>query len=328
MKIRNIVDRVIHNWPAKILSLCAAIVLSLFFEISKKDEAYFNVPLDILIDENLTPVGQYPASVSVRLEGREDDLVLIEEENVYVFADFSHYLEQGEYEGPVKYAIQGLAEEKIKNIDVRADPSKVVLALDRKISRQIEVIPVITGYPKLGYDLIDYYTVPEKLDIIGPAALMEKITQVKTANVDVSGLEEDFSFRVPLIISEENLIITGEKYVEVYGRIGPAMLTKTFGPLSLIPVQLPDNLKIEDDTLTGTVRVKASQKVINATKSEDFSLLLNCTGISRPGVYRVKVLAIVPMNVELITVNPDEISINVSAQNNVAEILGSGDESQ
>ena len=57
MNPRQLLERIAHNWPVKVLSVALAVLLFLFYRISSLEERFFSVPLDLRINENLVPAG-------------------------------------------------------------------------------------------------------------------------------------------------------------------------------------------------------------------------------------------------------------------------------
>ena len=60
MKGRNLLAMLVNNWPAKILSVVAAIILFLSYRIGTLEERYFTVPLQIRVNESYMPSSPYP----------------------------------------------------------------------------------------------------------------------------------------------------------------------------------------------------------------------------------------------------------------------------
>ena len=87
MRNRRFFERILDNWPAKIISLAVALVLFLFYRIVNLEERFFNVPLSIEVPENFTASGNYPRSVRITLRGGQEEIFHILEEDIRASAD-------------------------------------------------------------------------------------------------------------------------------------------------------------------------------------------------------------------------------------------------
>ena len=78
-----------RNWPAKIISVVAAIMLFLFYRATSLEERFFSVPLNVIVNESYAVASEVPKSVKVTLRGSEENIFLILEDDIEVYADFS-----------------------------------------------------------------------------------------------------------------------------------------------------------------------------------------------------------------------------------------------
>lgn len=314
MKISSLFEKITYNWPVKILCICAAVVLSFFYGLSKNEQRYITVPLNLLLNENLTTKNIQTQTVRVILTGREEDIFHIREDSIYVYADFSNTNKEGEYKAAISHNFNDLTYEGM-DIEVEIEPETITVELESKYTRNVEIESVITGYPKLGYDLIDFKTKPEMLEIVGPRSTIENIEKIKTANIDISGLDNDFNYRVPLIMPPGNITVSSGRFIEVSGKIGLTMIAKTFDNIEIVFVNLADGLIIEDTAVTGNIKVRGTQLDMEKLGMNDFSLLVDCSAVKTSGKYTLNVLSALPLNVEKVSVDPEKITFIVSKKN-------------
>ena len=69
LKSKIFFQKLIHNWPIKILAVAAALVLFLLNRISNLEERFFSVPVTLLVNEQYMPAAPYPHVVRVTLRG-------------------------------------------------------------------------------------------------------------------------------------------------------------------------------------------------------------------------------------------------------------------
>ena len=94
------------RWMAKILSILAAILLSLFYQINNLEERFFSIPLEILTTEGLSVTGNYPLSVRVNLRGTEELIYSILDNEISAVADFRDFQKEGTFKVPVQISLQ------------------------------------------------------------------------------------------------------------------------------------------------------------------------------------------------------------------------------
>ena len=156
MKTNLIIERALHNWPIKIVSLAAAILLFGFYRISSLEERFFNIPLQININGSYIATGEYPHTVRVTVRGRKEDILLILEDDISASADFSEYKSTGIYSSPIRVTRKGAAL-NITPIEVKVEPSEISLSLVKKMTRSIEIRPSLIGFPEKGYEISQYF---------------------------------------------------------------------------------------------------------------------------------------------------------------------------
>ena len=89
--MKSSLKRLLRNWPAKVLSFVAALMLLVFHNITSLEERFFSVPLELRLSESLVPASNYPRQVRVRLRGDSEEVFRVVEENIVAFADFSEH---------------------------------------------------------------------------------------------------------------------------------------------------------------------------------------------------------------------------------------------
>ena len=175
-----------RNWPAKIISVAAAIMLFLFYRATSLEERFFSVPLDVIINEGYAVSSSTPASVKVSLRGSEENIFLILEDDVEVFADFSKHDSEGQFREPLKFLKTGSAR-NIEGLEIKLDPSEITLELERKVSRSVKIQPQLSGYPAKGHELDQYILSTEEVFVEGPASHVEQLEFIPTEEISLEG---------------------------------------------------------------------------------------------------------------------------------------------
>jgi YbbR domain-containing protein len=318
LRTRRFFERILENWPAKIISLAVALVLFLFYRIVNLEERFFNVPLSIEVPENFTVSGNYPRSVRITLRGREEEIFHILEEDIVASADLSGYANEGEYKVPVEIEKKNTALRE-ESIEVTVEPSEVAVALDRTMKKSLDVLPSVSGYPANGYELSQYFITPSTVELKGPASIVGELERVLTEEINVDGKTETFTVRIPLDLDEEVSVISGEKVVEFHGIIQERVILKTFEDVDLITLDLEPEFTIENIVKSGSIQVQGTQNHLLDTEPGQLRLVVDCSDVRSPGTYTLAVKPDVPLGLLVLNYRPQNVTYIISREEEAEE---------
>lgn len=307
-RFTKIIER---NWPAKIISVAAAIILFLFYRATSLEERFFSVPLDVRINESYAVSSTLPSSVKVTLRGSEENIFLILEDDIEVYADFSNHASEGQFLEPVRFRKTGSAQ-NIENLEIKVEPSEIKLELERKIARSVKIQPQLTGYPEKGYELDQYLLSTEEAIVEGPQSHVEGLDFIPTEELSLDGRIEDFYVRLSLNVQDPYLTFPSGDSVGFQGVITETTILKTFEDVGIIYIDLPADLIIESEVNMGTIKVQGKQLMLESTSSEDFSLMADCADVRLPGEYEIRVAPLVPPGAAVLRFSPESITINAA----------------
>jgi YbbR domain-containing protein len=305
LRINKFLERLIDNWPAKIISLAVALVLFLFYRIINLEERFVNVPLELAVPKNFTPAGNYPKKVRVTLRGSEEEIFRILEEDIEAVVDLTKYSSEGIYREAVKIAKRGTAL-STDMLEITVDPMEVTVALERKMKKSLEVVPDITGFPAKGYELSQFFITPSTVEVEGPESQIADLESIPTEEIDISGKQEDFTVRVPLIIDEGITILSGESVVEFHGVIHERVILKTFENIDIVTLDLEPDLNVVSAPSSGTIQVQGTQNVLFDTDPGQLQLVVDCSGIASPGTYTLPVKPDAPIGLLILNYQPQQ----------------------
>lgn len=299
-----------RNWPAKIISVAAAIILFLFYRATNLEERFFSVPLDIIINESYAVTSTVASSVKVSLRGSEENIFLILEDDIQVYADFSEHSSEGQFRAPVKFTKSGSAR-NIEELEIRLEPPEIKLELERKIAKSVMIEPLLTGYPEKGHELDQYILSTEVAIVEGPASHVEQLEFIQTEEINLEGRNEDFYVRTRLDVQDPYLSFPSGDSVGFQGVITETVILKTFEDIGLIYIDLPPELNINGVETFGTIKVQGKQLLLESTATDNFSLLADCSDVDGPGEWEIEVSPIVPPGVAVLRYTPDVLIIDV-----------------
>jgi YbbR domain-containing protein len=306
--------RLSANWPAKILSLAAAVVLFLFNRISTLEERYLSVSLEIMTANDLVPSSAYPTAVRVTLRGEGSSIAAVLQDEIEAYADFTSYEKEGIYRAPIGVRRKGMAA-NINPLETRTDPTEVMIGLERGTVKSVPVIPSFKGYMEPGYELSEYTLTPSIVEVSGPRSLIDQTADVSTEQIELTGRKEDFSANVGLVREDPLIEIAGNPSAVFMGKVLESIVLKTLENVVIGARNLNKQLAVDGVLSVGSVKIQGNQKDVTEFQPDEFTLSVDCTGIKAPGTYKLSVDAVLPPGLAAVAHSPAEASV-VIVQNN------------
>jgi YbbR domain-containing protein len=130
LNTRKLLVKVVEKWPAKVLSVAAALILFVFHRMSTLESRFFSVPLQVEIGAGFVPVNSYPRLVRVTLRGDANSVFSIAEDDIEAYIDLSKYAAPGWYRSPVQIRKKGSALD-VEPLEISVDPLEVAVQIER-----------------------------------------------------------------------------------------------------------------------------------------------------------------------------------------------------
>lgn len=302
--------KLIDNWPVKILSLFAAIVLFALYRINTLEERFFTLPLEVQINDNFVSVDTSVEKVRVRIRGNQEDIYTVLEEDVEVYMDLKSKTTEGEFQAPVLIKKKGSAL-NVNNLEILVDPINARTHLERKLTRSIVVQPKLNGFPLAGYEMERYFVTPSQVTVTGPRSQVEELQFIPTEDIDIMGRYEDFSVRSRLIHVSEDITFLAGDVIEFSGIITEKIIIKTMSDMDIVSVDLADNLLINELLPKATIRLQGTQQRVDRIKLQNLQFTVDCSRIRLPGNYTLPVKVDVPDDLTVLSYSPVRVEINV-----------------
>ena len=311
LKSRRAIEAVISDWPIKILSLAAAVVLLLFYRIGSLQERFFSVPLRVEVAEGFVPVGDVTTSVRVNLRGVEEEIFLVLEQDIEAYVDLTGHTAEGLFREPVMIRKSGSAE--TIEVEITVEPLETTVALEAKVSRNVDVVPQIKGFPDRGFELVQYSVTPSTIEVEGPRSYLENLVNLETEDIDLSGRRESFTIRVRAPIIDATIKPVVGDVVDFHGIIAEIRQERTFEAIEIVVINLGEDLRITSEVSVGSVRVESSQLRLEEVTPGQLQIQLDCREIIEPGNYLVGTQTIVPEGLIVRSFSPVELELIVEA---------------
>ncbi|UTC82847.1 CdaR family protein [Treponema denticola] len=310
MKIRKIFDRLAENWLAKVISFALAIVLVQLYKGSLLEKKYFYAPLVIENSGDLVPAVNIPRLVKVSVWGDSTVIAPIMEEHITAYMDLSAISSPGEYRIPIQAKLKGLAS-NISDFEVEVEPSDITLILEDSLSKRVNVRLNLGGVPAENYEVYERDVDPATVEIKGPHSVVSQIEEMLTNSVQIDNRKTGFSGYVEVFASNPLVSVIGTSRIAYSIKIREIVSLQTYEEIALYFENLNEKFEVVTDSVLGNITVKGTKSNIASWTLPENVLRVNCSNITKPGVYSLPVQAVIPGKLSLIDANPKNIQFEV-----------------
>ena len=310
MNRRIFFAKVVENWPAKVLSLALAIILFVFHQISTLETRFFFTPLIIENLHDMMPSSPYPRMIRVSLRGDANSVHSILEDDIEAYVDMDNFATTGAYLIPVQWRKKGTAFGE-QALQISVEPRDIMLSVDFRISKFVPVNANFRGQVETGFTMTSFNLNPTHVIIDGPAELMGGITELYTELIDLDGRRSDFSKIANILQNDPLMVIRGYGTTEFNGIISQIIPARNITDVPIAITGIREGFRAELETETVVVHLEGDN--LNAVNRfilpTDF-LSVDCSGITEPGTYVLRLLTGTTENITFRT-EPVEIAVRI-----------------
>lgn len=297
----------------KILSVAAAVVLFLFHRIGSLEERFIGMPLEHEVDEGFIVTDVSAESVRVDIRGSGDEIFLVLGDDIRAYIDLTSYTSEGIFRAPVM--LEKIGSAQTVDVEMLVDPLEVTVTLERKVERELEIVPNMLGYPAVGYELVQYLVTPQTVTVTGPRSSLSGVERLTTAEINLTGRTSDFSVSVPIEVADELIVFQGSDTVEIRGFIREVIAERTFESVPIEYINVGSRFELTEPIQFGSLRLSGPQLTVESLRTLDVSLTVDCAAITSPGEYEFPVSAQTPPEVLPLTVQPATVELEVVERN-------------
>jgi YbbR domain-containing protein len=315
MKPEKLASRLFAEWPAKVLSLAAALLLTLFFNLTRLEQRTISIPLAVAFNEQLAPSSQYPRMIKVVLKGERDVIYGIREDEISASLDLAGFKSDGIYRVAVKLDKRGNAL-TADPLELRPDPQEITIGLERRMRKKVPVTPSFKGFLESGYELTSFDIAPSEVDVSGPAGLIAQTMEVSTDIIELGGKKTDFSVNVRLLKKDSLIDFESKDSVVFSAKVKRSLNVKDYSGVKIGLKGLAPALSLSEPLPQGSLRLHIPDGM-EAALNIDELLSIDLSSFARPGTYTVDVAVKQPDGILVETYEPQTLTVRL--QN-----LGSG----
>jgi hypothetical protein len=304
--------RVFADWPAKVLSIAAALLMFFFYRLNRLEDRFVSVPLSVTVNDEFVPSNALPRSVRLALRGESSSLFSVLEDDLRASVDLSAARGEGLVHSVVVVEKKGSAL-GIDPLEVRAEPSEVAANLERKARKTVAITPSFRGYLAPGYELATFDLNPAEAEVQGPASAVARVIDLSTDFIELTGRTSDFSAEVRLFSKDPFVGVSGRGQSTFKATVQQAIEYKRFDGVPIAIVGLVEGLALGDPPPSGALRLQSSKAQLRGFALPEGILYIDCAGVRRAGVYTLPVSARLPEGFALDSIDPESVTIRVTA---------------
>ncbi len=309
MTTNNFGKRIFTNWPAKIISLLVAVIIFFIYRIDTQQQ--FSIPLEKKLPPGFAIANEYPKRVDVVLRGVKYRTP-VEESNFYAFFDVSNIKTEGAVQAEI--VVKLLPEDlKLGTFEFEYNPNQISIQLEQEIDKKVNVLPNLVGSPPKGYKY-EYQIDPRTITIRGPRSHVQKITEVTTEKIDLTGRISEIRSFVKINTGNSFVRPLENKEVLLQISINQEQINKRFSNIPIVLTNTPFALQVMGAIPRGSVELKGNQIDIDTLISDQIQLIVNCREVTEPGEYVFVPEPNVPEKMTIINYEPKTIIIKFEAK--------------
>ncbi len=308
MNSRRLIAKLIENWPAKVLSLAAAVLLVMFNNMTRLEERTISAPLEVRLSDAVVPAEAPPERVRVRLRGESEDIFRLEEGDLEFYLDLSERTSPGEYRVAVQIDKRYPAE-AFGVVEITIEPAEITVELAARESRTVEVVPNFIGAPPSGYRLQQHTLSPPEVEVVGPEERLDTVERVETEPIELTGRTEDFSQTVRLRVPDPLLSLPQGDRVELSAVIEETVVLTTFEPVEVVLINLDGDLEPTGELPDGLVRVQAMQGAFDTIGPGEVQIIADAAEVDGPGTYQLPTRPLLPSGMLVLRYEPTMIEL-------------------
>jgi YbbR domain-containing protein len=218
--MKNILRKyLLDNWTLKATALLLALLLWLFVHGEPGPERVVTIPLEVQVPSQMEIVNERVATVEVTMRGANLSGKWFNAPLPTCVIDLQ---KAGEGEHTVTLTRNNIQISKGSAIEIlQVNPARVMLVLERTISREVPIVVPLRGKPPRGFEVYDQAHNPVRLIITGPRSRIESISSVSTEPISLSEQVQTARFFVNLHLKNNAIRTSWVDPIQVDIRIGP-----------------------------------------------------------------------------------------------------------
>jgi len=303
------------NWPVKILSLVAAVMLYYINYYSNLTNLKIEVPIEVFIPSEYAHTAPYTKTTIIAIRGNAglgvEKLTVDDFEVVAMLVDENSIKINEPLNINLMYNKKGKAL-ALDPLSVLMTPSRITIKVEKRITRTVEIVPDYKK-PSLpeGYYLTAYKLTPDKIRITGPESRVKAIDKITTEPIVLENRKKDFVINVKPLLPNSYVTTVDFSYLEYSATIAGILTEKSFENINIFFTNINDLMMIENELPTGVLTLKATENALKNLNPEKLRMSINAENIKQPGKYTLRIITEIPPDIILSDYTPKEVVIDL-----------------
>jgi YbbR domain-containing protein len=260
----------LEDWGTKLLALL--ISLALWYGVTGQRKPTTirvpRVPLNFRLPPNMEISNEPRTEVEITLTGSKHALDAINMRDLVANVDVSD-LNPGDHSVPLTLERVTMAlPDEVRYGDIQ--PNNVMLRLEPRVEREVEVEAHYSGSVAQGYELRSITVSPQKITVRGPVSHLNALQKVLTAVISLDGRKESFTLPQVAIELQDKKVDLIDIAVSATIEIGEQRMEKSFNG---VQVSASDGAQVRPETTS--VTVYGERSALEQLRAENLKLVLD-----------------------------------------------------
>lgn len=195
---------------------------------------------------------------------------------------------------------------EIKGVTVTPNLVEVYIPVNKSI--RVPVTPKIFGKPQEGYVVASVNVLPEYVYITGDEDVLNTIKSISTKQIDITGLTGPATETVPFDLPDGVKLVKSDITAKVYIDIQKLAIKDV--TITNVEVKGAEGKSVTVQNPEVVVTISGPESVVAGATSTDFTAYVDASNLS-PGNYTLTVNVNTKLNVNIIKIRPDKVSVTI-----------------
>ncbi len=309
MKANQFVEKILDNWPVKVVCFVMALFFYVFYQVSILDRKSFVVPLKVQAENGMVISSSCPSEVKVTVRSTPEAISSLRETDFQARLNLNYLNKAGEYNLPVEMEISDRAL-LAELLEIKVSPSEIKIFAEEKASVFVRVKPLTSGEVARGYEIKNIQVDPEYVEVTGPESLVSGLSKVQSRVLHVGNAKASFAQQVGVESPGAFFKVDEDEKVTMTVVVSPVITSRTFEKVGVSIANLSANLVTDDYITPLSIKVSGPLLKIENLKSDSITISANCSKILESGAFDVPLSISLPSECTVDEGLPETIILN------------------
>jgi YbbR domain-containing protein len=290
---------------AKLFATACAFVLWFFVNAGERETQVMPFPIELrnVPERSMLTNPDRVDTVSVRLNGPGPLLASLDTKRSPIVLDLSHAEVGTDFRLKIRDEMIRVPR-GVRVLDI--EPSRIPVRLERVKRTSVPVTLSPVGEPRDGYVVQTLKASPDKVQVSGPASLVDRLTALETEPFDLTDLAVSTQKTVGLVRADQLSVKPETVVVQI--DVAVAMTTRDFKrlPVEVRNVDQPFQLRPQRVNLT----LRGPQRIVQNLTLDESAVFVD-GGSYEPGEHMVEAEVALPAGVEVVKRDPPVIRLEI-----------------